>query len=151
MTLPVHRHRPLAARDPLAKIDELFERMGTLLESTVDDYLPTSRSAWSPLADLRELEDAYVIEAELPGIKREDIDVEIGEDGIVISGETREEERKGTLHRGTRRTGRFEYRATLPGRVDADGAKASLEGGVLTVRLPKAEDASTRHVDIEGG
>ncbi|MEV8562010.1 Hsp20/alpha crystallin family protein [Streptomyces sp. NPDC051917] len=69
---------------------------------------------FSPLADLQESGETYVVEAELPGIKREDIDVEVSERELCITGEYKEREREGVLRRSTRRTGRFEYRALLP-------------------------------------
>lgn len=154
MTLPIWRHRPVEARrgwfrDPVAEFDDLFNRMGSLLESTVTGYGPAERAAWAPLADVTETEDAYIVEAELPGLRREDIDVEVGDRQVAITGELREPERKGTLHRGSRRTGRFEYRATLPGEVNAEAVSASLADGVLTVRLPKAPNAGARHIEIE--
>jgi HSP20 family protein len=153
MTLPIRRHRPIAPRDPLSEFDDLFNRIGTLLESTVGaGFGPAAeRLSWAPLADLTETDDAYVIEAELPGLKREDIDIQIGERELAITGEIKEFERKGTLHRSTRRSGRFEYRTTLPGQVNADDVTATLKEGVLTVRIPKSADAGVRHVEIQRG
>lgn len=143
MTLPIRRQRPVVSRDPFYEFDDLFNRIGTLLESTVGPGY-----GWAPLADLSETDDAYVVEAELPGLKDEDIDIQVGEREIAITGEMKEPERKGTLHRGTRRTGRFEYRAALPGQVNADAVTATLKDGVLTVSIPKAAGAGVRHVQV---
>jgi HSP20 family protein len=68
-----------------------------------------------PLADIEETDDAGIIEAEAPGADRDDINVEFHASELVITGEIKEKERKGILRRRTRRTGRFEYRVTLPG------------------------------------
>jgi HSP20 family protein len=138
-------------RDPLSEFDDLFNRIGSLLENTVGFAPGGERVSWAPLADLTETDDAFVVEAELPGIKREDIDIQIAERELSITGELVEAEREGTLHRGTRRTGRFEYRVTLPGQVDPEGVGATLRDGVLTVRVPKTPDAGVRHVEIQPG
>ena len=162
MTLPVRRgsQAPLAERrapgwatGPLAEFDDLFSRMSTLLESTVGGTLApvTAGMTWSPLADVSETDDAYQIEVDLPGAKREDIDIEMAGQELVISGELRERERAGLLRRGTRRTGRFEYRAHLPGEVNAEGVGAALRDGVLTVETPKVETAKPRHIEITSG
>lgn len=155
MTLPVHRRpgqlleRPFHALgwgEPIAaEFDDLFERMNRFLEAA--GTVPAAM-AFSPLADLQETDDAYVVEAELPGIKREDIDVEISERELRITGEYEEREREGVLRRGTRRTGRFEYRALLPAGVKADEIKATLAEGVLTVTVPKAQAAKPKHIEV---
>ncbi|WP_431961433.1 Hsp20/alpha crystallin family protein [Actinacidiphila sp. bgisy160] len=153
MTLPAH-HRPgrlmerfpaLGWGEPMAsEFDELFSRMNELLASAA----AAPAGAWSPLADMHETDDAYVIEAELPGIKCEDIDVEMDDQHLRITGEYKEREREGVLRRSTRRTGHFEYRALLPTGVNAEEVKAQLSDGVLTVTVPKAQSAKPRHVEI---
>jgi HSP20 family protein len=157
MTLPIRRHRPVIdgrtgalARDPLSEFDDLFDRMGSLLETTLGGGYAPAGGAWAPLADVTETEDAFVVEAELPGIRREDVDIRLAERELTIGGEYRETEREGTVHRSTRRTGRFEYRTLLPGRVTGEGVAATLSDGVLTVRVPKAPDASVRRIEITG-
>lgn len=160
MTLPVRRSTgsrlaerrfPGWAGDPLAEFDDLFGRIGNLLETTVGGGLAPAAGAWAPTADVSETDDAYLIEVELPGLKRDDIDIEMGERELTISGEFKERERTGVLRRGTRRTGRFEYRAMLPGEVDAEGVNAALTDGVLTVNVPKVEAAKPRHIEITSG
>ncbi|MGP3970437.1 Hsp20/alpha crystallin family protein [Streptomyces sp. 6N223] len=153
MTLPTRRHRPMMSRYPFYEFDDLFNRIGSLLESTVAPGYgtPAERVSWAPLADLTETDDAYVVEAELPGLKHEDVDISVGEREIAITGELKEAEIKGTLHSSTRRTGHFEYRATLPGQVNADAVTATLKEGVLTVIIPKAAETGVRHVEIEPG
>jgi HSP20 family protein len=104
---------------------------------------------WSPPVDVEETEDAWVVEADLPGVKHDDVDVQVRDSELIVTGEIKERERKGILRRRTRRTGQFEYRVTLPGETDADNVEASLDGGVLTVRIPKAARARPRHVEVK--
>ena len=89
---------------------------------------------WIPLADIEETDDAWIIEAELPSVDRKDINVELRDNELVITGEIKEKERKGVLRRRTRRKGQFEYRVTLPGHPREEGIEANLHEGVLTVR-----------------
>ncbi|WP_345034156.1 Hsp20/alpha crystallin family protein [Streptomyces sannanensis] len=121
--------------------------MSRLLESAAMPAMGEAM-AWAPLADVRETDDAYVVECELPGIKREDIDVEVGERELTITGELKEGERSGTLRRSTRRSGCFEYRALLPTEVKSFDVSATLADGVLTVTMPKAQAAKPRHVEV---
>ncbi|MGV4927216.1 Hsp20/alpha crystallin family protein (plasmid) [Streptomyces sp. BHT-5-2] len=163
MNLPM-RHRPGGPWEhgpgrrprPMAEVQELFDRMSQLLESAAFPAFPAFPAspaeavAFTPPADLHETDEAYVVECELPGITRQDIDVEVGEHEVSISGEFRAAEREGApRHRG-RPTGAFEYRALLPVDVKADEVTAGLSDGVLTVTIPKAQAARPRHVEIQG-
>ncbi|MFE5588252.1 Hsp20/alpha crystallin family protein [Kitasatospora sp. NPDC056531] len=153
MTLPV-RYRPgslleraFPLREPLAaEFDELFERMNRFLAAAAPAW--TEAAGWSPLADLRETDDAFVVECELPGLKREDIDVEIGDRELCITGELKERETPGVLRRGTRHSGRFEYRTLLPSEAKAEEVSACLTDGILTVTVPKAQATKPRHIEI---
>ncbi|REK86233.1 Hsp20/alpha crystallin family protein [Streptomyces inhibens] len=156
MTLPIrHRHGSLLERgipwhEPTAEFEDLFERMNRFLESTSLAPSLSETMTWAPLADMHETDDTYKIECELPGMKREDIDVEITEHELRISGELKERTREGVLRRRGRPTGRFEYRALLPTDVKAEDVQASLSDGVLTVTIPKAQAAKPRHIEIKG-
>ncbi|MEU9125013.1 Hsp20/alpha crystallin family protein [Streptomyces sp. NPDC048506] len=97
---------------------------------------------------MHEADDAYIIEAELPGVKRDDIDVEVSGRELCIAGEYKACEREGVLRRTTRRTGHFEYRSLLPTDVKTGEVKANLTDGVLTVTVPKAQAAKPRHIEI---
>jgi HSP20 family protein len=111
----------------------------------------TEGVAWSPSADVSETDDAYLIEVDVPGVKREDLDIEVSDRNLIISGEIKERERVGTLRRATRRTGRFEYQTLLPGDINAEGVNATLRDGVLTVKVPKTEASKPRHIEITAG
>ncbi|HEX7084445.1 MAG TPA: Hsp20/alpha crystallin family protein [Gaiellaceae bacterium] len=129
----------------------MTERMRRLLDQTFGGFgLEWAQSrGWTPAVDLEEAEDAYIVEAELPGVKREDVEVELLGNELSIAGECKERERKGAVRRQGRRTGRFEYRLSLPHDVKGDNVEASLSEGVLTVRVPKAERAQRRTIEVK--
>lgn len=88
---------------------------------------------------MEETPDAYVVDIELPRVKGDEVDIAIAGRRVSVSGERKEKERVGILRRRERTIGCFSYDVTLPGDVDEDGVEASLNDGVLTVRLPKPE------------
>jgi len=137
-------------RDPLNELEQVTETMRRMLEQTLGGAAPGTgdRSAWIPMVDIEEEDDAYVVEAELPGVKREDVNIEIVGNELSITGEIKERQRKGVVRRQTRRVGRFAYRLTLPEHVDADKVDAKLDNGVLRVRVPKAERAQRRKIEV---
>lgn len=139
--------------EPLRELEQVTDRMRRMLEQTFGGFgLPPQlleTAGWSPLVDIEEADDAYVVEAELPGVKREDVNIELVGNELLISGEIKEPKRKGTVRRRSRRTGRFEYRVSLPNQVDAEKIKANLAEGVLTVRVPKSERAQRRRIEIK--
>jgi len=104
-----------------------------------------------PLADVEETDDAYVVDIELPGVKREDVSVEVSGDHLKVTGERRERERVGLLRQQTRTTGRFHFELTLPSGVDSDQVRANLDNGVLNVVVPKVESARPRKIEISTG
>jgi HSP20 family protein len=152
--LPEVRRRGAAPEpwNPLRDFEEVTDRMRRLLDETfAGAFAAPSLAAglgWSPLVDVEETDDAYIVEADLPGVKRDDVDVELVGSELTISGEIKERERKGVLRRQARRTGRFDYRVTLPDHVESDQIEASLSDGVLTVRVPKSERAQRRKIEI---
>ena len=147
MTQPVRRSTsPTRRWSPTRELEDIYEQMGQLLPAMVGRGL--EHPAWVPAADLSETEDAYVVEVELPGVKPDDVNVEVSGGELAITGEVKERERKGLLRHRTRRVGEFEYRVSLPNDIDADNIEASLSEGVLSVRVPKAERAKPRRVEI---
>jgi HSP20 family protein len=152
MPLPARRREttPRAREpwDPFREIADLQQRMSQLMD-TVWAAGGLTDAVWAPLADIEETDDAWLVEDDLPGVKKGDINIEVSDSELAITGEIRERERKGVLRRRTRRTGRFEYRVTLPGEVDPDNIDASLKEGVLTVRIPKPERAKPRRIEIK--
>ena len=137
--------------EPMREIEQTANRMQRLLEETFGGTGPLLMdvTAWSPPVDIEEADDAYIVEAEVPGVKRNDVNIEVVGNELTISGEIKEKERVGIVRRRTRRTGRFEYRVTLPAAVDSDKIDAKLDNGVLTVRIPKSERAQRRRIEVK--
>ena len=146
MTLSAPSPSRVSARwDPFSEVDELYRQMNRLLETGVT---ADGATHWVPAADLEETEDAYTIEMELPGVKQDDVDIEVNGRELTVSGEIKEKERVGILRRRTRKVGEFSYSVTLPMEIDADGVSADLKDGVLTIRVPKTQRNKSRHVPI---
>jgi HSP20 family protein len=138
----------------LSELEQVNQRMRRMLDQTFGGFgwaspLLTEAAGWSPLVDIEEQDDSYVLEAELPGVKRQDVDIEVVGNELAITGEIKERERKGAMRRRTRRVGRFEYRVRLPDQVDASKIDAGLDQGVLTIRVPKAERAQRQKIEIK--
>jgi HSP20 family protein len=153
MTLPVLRSPDgTPPWDPLRELDQLQQRMTQLIGSVLGSAGDTAAGgAWTPLADVTETDDAYLVEIELPGVDRKDLFVEVAAGELRIGGEIVEKERVGWLRHRTRRVGRFAYRTTLPGDIDADRISADLADGVLSVRVPKTEAAKPRRITVNAG
>ena len=146
MTLPVRRAgaTPTMWR-PLRGFEDIYSEFDRLVQSLVGGA--GSDGGWLPAADVSETDASYVVEIELPGVHRKDVDVELDGNELVVTGEVKESKREGLRRRRTRRVGDFEYRVTLPGDLRADDVEASLAHGVLTVQIPKAQ--TTKHSKIE--
>jgi HSP20 family protein len=146
MTLSMPSTSRMTARwDPFRELDELYKQMNHLLEAGVGTEGATR---WVPLADVEETDDAYTIEMELPGVKQDDVDIEVNGRELTVSGEVKEKERAGILRRRTRKVGEFSYSVTLPMEIDAENVSAGLDGGILTIRVPKSQRERSRHVTI---
>lgn len=154
MALPTRRReRDLTSWDPVSDVERTARQMSQFFEQAFRNLPGFDRGpeeAFAPLADLEETDDAYVMEIELPGVSRDDIDIECRGRRITVSGERREQERKGVVRQRTRTVGRFFHEVVLPGDIEEDNIGATLENGVLTVRAPKdeAEQQRTRKIDI---
>jgi HSP20 family protein len=147
MALPIAQRR--AQSTTLAgaprEFEDISDRMGQLINAAFGDV--GTAVPWSPLADVFETDDAYIVETEIPGARKNDVDIQLNDRELAVSGEIVERE-GGRLRRKERRRGRFEYRVYLPGDIDPDGVRAELEEGILTVIVPKATTEKNRHIAI---
>src|SRR5205807_9988386 len=108
-------------------------------------------SGWSPALDLYDNKENFLVKAEVPGMKKEDIEISLHDGVLTVSGERREEKKHegADIHRSERFVGRFQRTLTLPSDVDADKVKASYQDGILTVTLPKSEAAKPKQIQIK--
>jgi HSP20 family protein len=137
----------LVRPDPLKELDRLNRRLARYLDSW-PRHGALLDGVFTPPADVEETSDAYLIEIELPGVKRDDIDIEIAGRRVTIHGERHEKQRVGILRRRERIVGQFHYEVTLPGEVNEDAVEAHLDAGVLTVRVAKSESERPRRIEI---
>jgi HSP20 family protein len=149
MTLPVRRRQStdLTRWDPVTDVDRFRSQIDALLEGVADIPDPLA-DVFVPLADVEETDDAYVIEIELPGVDRKDIDVSVTGRRLLVTGERKEKERVGLLRRRTRRVGAFRYEIVLPDDLDPDDVDAHLDQGVLIVRVAKATAERRRRIEV---
>lgn len=106
---------------------------------------------WAPLMDIEETKEELVVKAEIPGMAKDDIKIQITADVLSISGERKHEEesKDKTYHRIERTYGKFQRIIRLPTEVQSGKTKASYENGVLTIRIPKSEELKPREIAIE--
>jgi HSP20 family protein len=134
-------------RTPFTEIEQIGERMRQMLEETFGE-LASATGVWVPAVDIEEQDDAWVLELEVPGVKREAVNIEMVGNELTVTGEIKVRERTGIVRRKTRRVGRFEYRVVLPDAVDPENIKAKLDEGLLRIRVPKAERAQRRRIEV---
>lgn len=108
-------------------------------------------AAYAPLSNVAESETEYEITFDLPGLKPEDVKVELHEGQLVVSGErsAQKEEEGKTFHRIERSYGQFRRSIPIPGAVDVEKIDATYRDGVLTVKLPKSEKEKPKRIDIK--
>jgi HSP20 family protein len=146
-------NRPdLATWPGFGRLTNLRDEIDRLFESPLADLARTSQilSGWTPALDLYEDKDNFVVKAELPGMKREDIEVSLHEGSLSISGERKGEEKHSgaDVYRTERFFGRFQRTVALPTPVAADKVKAAYKDGVLTITLPKTEEAKPKQIEV---
>ena len=141
--------------EPVRELDSLQSEMNRLFDGFFGNRAPngiTSRR-WIPAMDLVEGEDEFVLRADLPGLTEDDVEIEIKDSVLTISGERKaEEKREGEgYYRVERAFGSFSRSLTLPEGVAADQVTASFDNGVLEVRVPKPEERKPQRVRIGTG
>jgi HSP20 family protein len=137
--------------DPFRDITSFRDDINRLFARTLGEGV--TNQAWTPAVDVFETKDAIVLKAELPGLRTEDVDVEIDDNVLTVSGERTftDTVEEGHYYRLERNYGRFSRSLTLPQGIRADEVSATFADGVLEVRVPKAEEAKPRKVAIAAG
>jgi HSP20 family protein len=143
----------LVTYDPFRELRSLQDEVNRLFSSSFsrgsDNEL--TRGAWSPNVDIFENKDHIVLEADLPGMKPEDVNISIENNVLTIQGERKFEEKddQGNFHRVERSYGAFTRSFTLPPTVSSDNADAVFENGLLRLTLAKREEAKPRRIEIK--
>jgi HSP20 family protein len=108
-------------------------------------------SGWTPAFDVYEDKDNFYVRAELPGMRKEDIDLSMHNGSLSISGERKSDDKlkEAEVYRAERFFGRFQRTITLPTLVAVDKIKAQYQDGILSVTVPKAEEAKPKHIDVK--
>jgi HSP20 family protein len=133
----------------------VYDRMGQLMQGVFGTLTPGGIMGLMPAvlrtaADIEETDDSVIVELELPGVRADDVNVELRGNHVLVSGEIREREHRGILRRQTRNIGRFEHVVMLPCDVNPDKVEANLADGVMMIRMAKAATEKSRHIPVKG-
>lgn len=142
--------RPWYRRGPLEAIrEEMQDLMSRALAQDIEFW---TGDQLCPSLDLSETDSALEVRLDIPGMEAKDIDIRVNGNMLTISGERKEErEEKGkTYHRVERRSGSFSRSVTLPCPVNEQAVDAQYKNGILTVKLPKAEEAKACKINVKG-
>jgi len=128
-----------------------MSQMRALMDRWMNDGEAVPEPAWSLALDVAEQDEAYLIKATIPGVKPEDIDVTFKDGVLSIRGDVKEDQEveNAHYHLRERRWGSFCRSIAIPTQVESDRIEASYDAGVLTLRLPKAEEVKPRKIDIK--
>jgi len=135
--------------NPFAQFENMHRELATLIEGRADRRHAVAE--WAPVVDIIEDEKAYVIKAELPEMKKEDVHVQLEGGVLTITGERKveKEEKTKKYHRIERAYGVFARSFELPENIDANKISASYKEGVLTVAVAKSEEALPKQIEVK--
>ncbi len=146
---------------PITEVERWLDRMDRLFDRMLDRFfrdwerefwgLEPRWTTWAPAMDIAETADAYIVRAEVPGVKPEDLEVTVQDNLLTIRGKReRSTEQKGeTYHLVERAYGEFTRSLLLPADVKTEAIEASYKNGVLEVRLPKSEESKPRRIEVK--
>ena len=143
--------------DPFRDLLTLQDRMDRLFEESISRNKVFEQSlasgVWSPAVDIYETNDEIVLKAELPGLRKEDVSIEVTDNSLILSGERMFEKdiREENYHRIERSYGSFSRTFSLPTTVDQDGVNAKFIDGILEIHIPKAEKTKAKVIEIKEG
>lgn len=147
-SLVLRKQRPWACVPAAGDVQKEFDRF---VSNFFGDAGINPASAWLPAVDLRESEEQYTLVADLPGLKKEDIEISLTDDVVTIKGERKQEQEQNASgwHVFERNCGAFQRSFRLPRGVDGGNVNAKFENGVLTVTLPKPEQARKKQIEVK--
>lgn len=135
------------------RLTDLRDEIDRLFDEPLTELARSSQllSGWTPAFDVYEDKDNYYVRAELPGMRKEDIELSMHNGSLSISGERKSEEqlKEAEVYRAERFFGHFQRTITLPAQVAVENIKAQYKDGILSVTLPKAEEAKPKHIDVK--
>jgi HSP20 family protein len=139
--------------EPAREMDTLQGEVNRLFDTFFGAQAHGRSHRWVPAMDLVETEDALILKADLPGLERDDVNIEIKDQVLTVSGERKSEheEKADGFHRVERAYGGFSRSLTLPEGVAAEKIEANFDKGVLEVRIPKPEETQPHRVEIANG
>jgi HSP20 family protein len=139
--------------NPFAELDEIQQRLNRLSFERTPKAGDASFADFSPAVDIEETDTEFIVKADLPDVKKEEIKIRVQEGVLTIDGERRQqkEEKGRRFHKIEREYGRFVRRFALPIEIDADKVRAEFRDGVLTVALPKAPAVTPKTIEIKVG
>src|ERR1043166_9429262 len=144
--------RPELSTWRFGRLTDLRDEIDRLFQAPLTELARTSQllSGWTPALDMYEDKDNVYVRAELPGMRKDEIDLSLHDGSLSISGERKHEGqfKDVEVYRSERFFGRFQRTVTLPTPVAAANVKAQYKDGILTVTLPKAEEAKPKHIDV---
>lgn len=144
--------RPLKKWDPFRELISLRDDMDRLFNTFFGRYsTEETEGLWMPLLDIEEDGENFIVKAELPGLKKEEIKISVRGNLLTITGERKQEEetKNKTYHRVERQYGKFSRTISLPSEVDVNKIKAVYKDGVLHITLPKPETMKSKEVEVE--
>jgi HSP20 family protein len=140
--------------EPIAELDTIRSEMNRLFDAFVDQgTVPGGGPRWTPPMDLLETTEHYVLRADLPGISDDDVNIQLQDNVLTVSGQRKAEDasQQEGYFRLERAFGVFSRSLTLPDGVDSDAVQAHFDRGVLEIRIPKPEEKKPRQVQIALG
>jgi len=137
-------------RSPFEELHRMRQQLDQLFEDSATPHQRLSAGVF-PLINLTEDKDNYYVRAELPGVKGEELDIQVTGNNLGISGERKiaAEEKGARYHRREREAGRFSRMIGLPGDINSDKVNAKIENGILTVVVAKAEAAKPKQISVK--
>jgi HSP20 family protein len=139
---------------PLRDVSSLQDEVERMFRQAFGDREAASTAgAFTPALDVEETEEGFTLHIELPGVAADDVEVSLEENVLSVAGERRfyEEKEAEGFRRIERHFGRFHRAVRLPDRVDPEGVSASYRDGMLTITVPKADEAKPRRIEIQAG
>ena len=143
--------KPNAANwEPLNSLESIREEMNRMFDTSARCQNSLWGSAFAPALDVVEEKDGFIVRADLPGLSKDDVSVAIQDNILTIKGDRKSdiEQTKGNIYRQERVYGQFLRTVELPLRVEAGKVQATFKDGVLTVSLPKSEEAKPKEIKV---